>query len=54
MGSDIVRAELRKSKLHQYNCASRVPTGSGNHGKPGESQKKVPGMEKSWNLKKPE
>ena len=31
---------------------TRVPTGSGNHGKSGE--KKVPCMEKSWNLKKPE
>ena len=32
----------------------RVPTNSGNHGKPGKSLKKVPCMEKSWNLKKPE
>ena len=32
----------------------RVPTSSGNHGKPGKSPKKVPCMEKSWNLKKPE
>ena len=32
----------------------RVPTGSGNHGKPGKSLKKVPCMEKSWNLKKSE
>ena len=29
----------------------RVPTSSGNHGKPGKSLKKVPCMEKSWNLK---
>ena len=32
----------------------RVPTSSGNHGKPGKSLKKVPCMEKSWNLKKTE
>ena len=32
----------------------RVPTSSGNHGKPGKSLKKVPCMEKSWNLKNPE
>ena len=32
----------------------RVPTSSGNHGKPGKSPKKVPCMEKSGNLKKPE
>ena len=30
----------------------RVPTSFGNHGKPGKSLKKVPCMEKSWNLKK--
>ena len=30
----------------------RVPTGSGNHGKPGKSRTKVQCMEKSWNLKK--
>ena len=35
-------------------CYNRVPTSSGNHGKPGKSLKKVPCMEKSWNLKKPE
>ena len=33
---------------------TRVLTSSGNHGKPGKSPKKVPCMEKSWNLKKPE
>ena len=32
----------------------RVPTSSGNHGRPGKSLKKVHCMEKSWNLKKPE
>ena len=32
---------------------SRFTTSSGNHGKPGKSFKKVPCMEKSWNLKKP-
>ena len=32
----------------------RVPTSSGNPGKPGKSLKKVPCMEKSWNLEKPE
>ena len=31
----------------------RVPTNSGNHGKPGKSPKKVPCMEKSWNFEKP-
>ena len=31
---------------------NRVPTSSGNHGKPGKSLKKVSCMEKSWNLKK--
>ena len=31
---------------------NRVPTSSGNHGKPGKSPKKVPCMEKTWNLKK--
>ena len=30
----------------------RIPTSSGNHGQPGKSLKKVPCMEKSWNLKK--
>ena len=30
----------------------RVPTSSGNHGKPGKPLKKVSCMEKSWNLKK--
>ena len=29
----------------------RVPTSSGNHGKPGKSSKNVPCMENSWNLK---
>ena len=33
---------------------NRVPTSSGNHGKPGKLKKKVPCMEKTWNLKKPE
>ena len=33
---------------------ARVPTSSGNHGKPGKSQIKIPGMEKSWNLIKAE
>ena len=32
----------------------RVPTSTGKPGKPGKSQKKVPCMEKSWNLKKTE
>ena len=32
----------------------RVPTSSGNHGKPGKSQIKIPCMEKSWNLIKAE
>ena len=33
---------------------NRVPTSSENPGKPGKSHKKVPCMEKSWNLKPPE
>ena len=33
---------------------NRVPTSSGNHGKPGKSQIKIPCMEKSWNLIKAE
>ena len=33
---------------------SRVPTSSGNHGKPGKAQIKIPCMEKSWNLIKAE
>ena len=32
----------------------RVPTSSGNHGKPGKSLKKVSCMEKSWNFKNSE
>ena len=32
----------------------RVPISSGSHGKTGKLLKKVPCMEKSWNLKKPE
>ena len=40
--------------LEFYNAAlPRVPTSSGNHGKPGKSLKN-PCMEKSWNLLKPE
>ena len=33
---------------------NRVPTSSGNHGKPGKLQIKIPCMEKSWNLIKTE
>ena len=40
--------------LCQVRAYDRVPTSSGNHDKPGKSLKKVPCMEKSWNLKKPE
>ena len=44
-----------KQKLTGTHCVMcRVPTSSGNHGKPGKSPKKVPCMEKSLNLKKPE
>ena len=32
--------------------SDRVPTSSGNHGKPGKSLKKVPCMEISWNFVK--
>ena len=34
-----------------YVFTNRVPTSSGNHGKPGKSLKKVPCMIKSWNWK---
>ena len=37
-----------------YQIDGRVPTSTGKPGKPGKSQKKVPCMEKSWNLKKTE
>ena len=46
-----MRAEERKTRqkvVYYY----RVPTSSGNHGKPGKSQKKVPCLEKSLNLEK--
>ena len=36
-----------------FSVLYRVPTSSGNNGKPGKSRKKVPCMEKSWNLKRP-
>ena len=39
-------------KFSHYVANDRVPTRSGNHEKPGKSLKKVPCMEKSWNLKK--
>ena len=38
--------------FYTQNGQIRVPTSSGNHGKPGKSQKEVPCMEKSRNLKK--
>ena len=41
-------------RLRDPKAYYRVPTSSGNHGKPGKSTKKNPCMEKSWNLKKPE
>ena len=44
---------LEKSLNSTIFCrACRVPTSSGNHGKPGKSPKTVPCMEKSLNLKK--
>ena len=39
---------------HHIFTYTRVPTSTGKPGKPGKSQKKVPCMEKSWNLKKTE
>ena len=44
---------LRENSDYLYPSINRVPTSFGNHGKPGKSPKKVPCMEKSWNLKKP-
>ena len=38
------------NRRHNGNGFYRVPTSSGNHGKPGKSQIKIPCMEKSWNL----
>ena len=35
--------------LYNVYGLARVPTSSGNPGKPGKSRKKVPCMEKSWN-----
>ena len=40
------------TKVICFSRLLRVPTSSGNHGKPGKSHKKAPCMEKSWNLKK--
>ena len=42
------------SKFFPRYSLLRVPTSSRNHGKPGKSLKKVPCIEKSWNLKKSE
>ena len=39
--------------VHTHKSYNRVPTSSGNHGKPGKSRKKVSWLEKS-DLKKPE
>ena len=50
-GDGLVGMSMVKVFLKAY---YRVPTSSGNHGKPGKSRKKVPCMEKSWNLKNPE
>ena len=52
MGCPPVRGDNRQALAS--GLSYRVPTSSGNHGKPGKSLKKVPCMEKSWNLKKPE
>ena len=44
-----------ENDCHSHICEPfRVPTSTGKPGKPGKSQKKVPCMEKSWNLKKTE
>ena len=43
---------LKRMEMGSRNI--RVPTSSGNHGKPGKSQIKIPCMEKSWNLIKAE
>ena len=51
MGIIVVNGQQIDSLTQVYH---RVTTNSGNHGKPGKSRKKVPGMEKSWNSKKPE
>ena len=44
---------LKEELDEVLHVCGRVPTSSGNDGKPGNS-KNVPSMEKSWNLKKPE
>ena len=47
-----IQASITTRCMHAENVTFRVPTSSGNHRKPGKSpKKKVPCMEKSWNLK---
>ena len=45
---------IKHEKVFSHCGFRKVPTSCGNHGKPGKLPKKVPCMEKSWNLKKPE
>ena len=53
---DLFSVDYDSKLLHSPNDSRlyRVPTSSGNHGKPEKESKKVPCMEKSVNLKKPE
>ena len=50
----MVTSARTKWRIGTKDTIYRVPTSSGNHGKPGKSRKKVPCMEKSLNLKNPE
>ena len=48
------KAFSRRKYVFIHSSCYRVPKGPGKHGKPEKSLKKVPCMEKSWNLKKTE
>ena len=50
----VLHFKVREDDIFIVGRNSRVRKSSGNHGKPGKSLKKVPCMEKSWNLEKPE
>ena len=52
--TEIILQQLDAFKIEIQGTLIRVPTSSGNHGKPGKSQIKIPCMEKSWNLIKAE
>ena len=44
--------QTRHSPILRWYDLNRVPTSSGNHGKPWKSLKKIHAWKKSWNLKK--